>query len=99
MNKKFLSNINLSISFIVIVLFFGLLSCNSSKKEEKEPKRLFFSSLCNFASLFLCAEVEWKVLEPMQPQKNTMKRYNFGVLRCFTVKIDFRFTFHDGKSM
>ena len=36
MNKKFLSNINLTISFIVIVLFFGLLSCNSSKKEEKE---------------------------------------------------------------
>jgi len=36
MNKKFLSNINLSISFIVIVLFFGLLSCSSSKKEEEE---------------------------------------------------------------
>ena len=36
MNKKFLSNIDLTISFIVIVLFFGLLSCNSSKKEEKE---------------------------------------------------------------
>ena len=36
MKKKFLSNIYLFKSIIVIVLFFVLISCNSSKKEEKE---------------------------------------------------------------
>lgn len=36
MNKKFLSNINLIKSIIVIVLFFVLISCNSSKKEKDE---------------------------------------------------------------
>lgn len=36
MNKKFLSNITLSKLTLVIVLFFVLISCNSSKKEEEE---------------------------------------------------------------